>query len=94
MDRNGRAHGDTSQQKFSRERLDYSNLLTLGTAVNVAGQYNYTPDSKQVITFAILLAFLVLVSLLPKEEKHAISWKRIVPKEVQQGLPGVVPEEV
>ena len=64
---------------FRGRTLFPGDLLTLGTAVNVAGQYNYTPDSKQVITFAILLAFLVLVSLLPKEEKHAISWKRIVP---------------
>ena len=63
---------------FRGRTLFPGDLLTLGTAVNVAGQYNYTPDSKQVITFAILLAFLVLVSLLPKEEKretHIRSWR-------------------
>ena len=64
---------------FRGRTLFPGDLLTLGTAVNVAGQYNYTPDAKQLVTFAILLAFLLLVSLLPREEKHPLSWKRIVP---------------
>ncbi len=64
---------------FRGRTLFPGDLLTLGTAVNVAGQYNYTPDRLQSITFLILLACLLLVSLLPKEEKRPLSWKFSLP---------------
>lgn len=64
---------------FRGRTLFPGDLITLGTAVNVAGKYDYTPDAKQVITFAIMVAFLLLASLLPKEERCRLSWKRTLP---------------
>ncbi len=64
---------------FRGRTLFPGDFLTLRTAVNVAGNYDYTPDSKQIATFLVMLAVLLLVSLLPREERHPVSWKWVLP---------------
>lgn len=43
-------------------------LLTLDTAANVAGSYNYTFSDVQMTTFLCLLLFLLLLGVLPRQE--------------------------
>ena len=62
---------------FRGRTLFPADFLSLRTAANVAVHYDYTPDFKQVITFLIMLAVLLLVSLLPREARHARSWRRL-----------------
>ena len=46
-------------------------LLTLGTAVNVAGNYNYAFDTKQALTGLGLALFLLLLLTLPRQKGRA-----------------------
>ena len=46
-------------------------LLTLGTAVNVAGNYNYAFDTKQALTGLALALFLLLLLTLPRQKGRA-----------------------
>ena len=47
-------------------------LLSLRTAANVAGGYNFTPDSVQIYTFLGLLGYIALLIALPHIKKR---WK-------------------
>lgn len=44
-------------------------LMTLGTAANVAASYDYTPDKNMWIAAGILAAYLLLLALPPKPER-------------------------
>lgn len=48
-----------------------ADLLTLRTAANVAGNYDYTPSQIQVTTGLVLVLALLLVSMLPKTRGRA-----------------------
>ena len=54
-------------------------FLTLRTAANVAGNYDYRPDSMQWLTIGIFAAVLVLLSFLPREEKRPFDWRGFAP---------------
>lgn len=43
-------------------------LLTLQTAYNVSGSYNYMPDKTQIITFLFLLGYLLLLIFTPRKK--------------------------
>ena len=59
---------------FRGRTLFPGDLLTLGTAINVAGSYDYRPDGMQWCTIGIFALALALLSLLPKEERRPIHW--------------------
>ncbi len=52
---------------FRGRTLFPADFVTLRTALNVAGSYDYTPDQTQVFTGLILLLCLLVSALLPKE---------------------------
>ena len=64
---------------FRGRSLLPSDFLSLGTAANVAGTFNFTPDGMQVLTGVIVLVFILAVSLLPKEERKPFPWKIFLP---------------
>lgn len=53
-----------------------ADLLTLRTAANVAGNYDYTPDEVQIRTGAVVLVVLIILAVLPvyKGRRKAV-WK-------------------
>ena len=64
---------------FRGRTLFPGDFLTLRTAANVAGNYNYRPDSMQWLTIGIFAAVLVLLSFLPREEKRPFDWRGFAP---------------
>ena len=51
-------------------------LLSLRTAGNVAGGYNYAPDSYLISGIVIFIAYMVLTHFIPKERKRTFpGWK-------------------
>ena len=64
---------------FRGRTLFPGDFLTLRTAANVAGNYDYRPDSMQWLTIGIFAAVLVLLSFLPREEKRLFDWRGFVP---------------
>ena len=64
---------------FRGRTLFPGDFLTLRTAANVAGNYDYRPDSMQWLTIGIFAAVLVLLSFLPREEKRPFDWRGFVP---------------
>ena len=64
---------------FRGRTLFPGDFLTLRTAANVAGNYDYRPDSMQWLTIGIFAAVLVLLSFLPREEKRPFDWRGAVP---------------
>ena len=71
---------------FRGRTLFPSDFLTLRTAANVAGNYDYTPDASQVVTLIIVLACILLVYTLPREARHKFSWKRFLPTAAAAGV--------
>ena len=68
---------------FRGRTLFPGDFLTLRTAANVAGNYDYRPDSMQWLTIGIFAALLVLLSFLPREDKRPFDWRGFAPaKEV------------
>ncbi|MDL2300312.1 LTA synthase family protein [Clostridiaceae bacterium OttesenSCG-928-D20] len=59
---------------FRGRTLFPGDLLSLKTAANVMGNYDYTPDKIQIYTFIALLLYILLIILRPKRErkKHSI----------------------
>ena len=53
---------------FRGRTIFHGDFLTLRTAANVAGNYDYTPDLTQVVTGLVLLGCLLLISLLPRRK--------------------------
>ena len=64
---------------FRGRTLCPGDFLTLRTAANVAGNYDYRPDSMQWLTIGIFAAVLVLLSFLPREEKRLFDWRGFAP---------------
>ena len=64
---------------FRGRTLFPGDFLTLRTATNVAGNYDYRPDSMQWLTIGIFAAVLVLLSFLPREEKRPFDWRGFAP---------------
>ena len=64
---------------FRGRTLFPGDFLTLRTAANVAGNYDYRPDSMQWLTIGIFAAVLVLLSFLPREEKRPFDWRGFAP---------------
>lgn len=64
---------------FRGRTLFPGDFLTLGTAANVAGNYDYAPDRMQLISLAILVLALLAMSLLPKEKRIAFTWRCFLP---------------
>lgn len=57
-----------------------ADLLTLGTALNVAGDYNYTMSQTQVITLVVWLACLIVLAVLPHEHgRKKPNWRVTIP---------------
>ena len=67
---------------FRGRTLFPGDFLTLRTAANVAGNYDYRPDSMQWLTIGIFAAVLVLLSFLPREEKRLFDWRGFAPAAV------------
>lgn len=67
---------------FRGRTLFPGDFLTLRTAANVAGNYDYRPDSMQWLTIGIFAAVLVLLSFLPREEKRPFDWRGFAPAAV------------
>ena len=65
---------------FRGRTLFPGDFLTLRTAANVAGNYDYRPDSMQWLTIGIFAAVLVLLSFLPREEKRPFDWRGFAPR--------------
>ena len=72
---------------FRGRTLFPGDFLTLGTALNVAGGYDYSLDQMQLNTLLILVLALLALSLLPKEERIPFAWRRFLPP---VGIAGVV----
>ena len=64
---------------FRGRTLFPGDFLTLGTAVNVAGNYDYSLDRMQLISLLILVLALLALSLLPKEQRIPFAWHRFLP---------------
>ena len=72
---------------FRGRTLFPGDFLTLGTAVNVAGNYDYSLDRMQLISLLILVLALLALSLLPREERIPFTWRRFLPS---AGVAGMV----
>ena len=64
---------------FRGRTLFPGDFLSLQTAANVAGNYDYRPDGMQWCTIGIFALVLVLLSFLPREEKRPFDWRGAVP---------------
>ena len=64
---------------FRGRTLFPGDFLTLRTAANVAGNYDYRPDSMQWLTIGVFAAVLLALSLLPNEKKRPFPWRLFVP---------------
>ena len=72
---------------FRGRTLFPGDFLTLGTAVNVAGNYDYSLDRRQLISLLILVLALLALSLLPREKRIPFTLRRFLPS---AGIAGVV----
>ena len=72
---------------FRGRTLFPGDFLTLGTAVNVAGNYDYSLDRMQLISLLILVLALLALSLLPREKRIPFTLRRFLPS---AGIAGVV----
>ena len=68
---------------FRGRTLFPGDIMTIRTALNVAGNYNYTPDAMMLITALIAAAFVAVLSLLPDSgngnARQKFSWKLFLP---------------
>ncbi len=55
--------------RFRGRSIFPSDLLTLRTAANVAGSYDYTPDLLQAAAYLILAVYLLAIHMLPRQEQ-------------------------
>ncbi len=69
--------------RFRGRTIFPSDIVTIRTALNVAGNYNYMPGAKELLTLAILAAFWAVLALLPTPKgRQPFSWKLFVPSQV------------
>ena len=65
---------------FRGRTLFPGDIVTIRTALNVAGNYNYTPDLMMVLTGLCVALFIGVLSLLPAPaERQRFSWKLFLP---------------
>lgn len=64
---------------FRGRTLFPGDFLCLGTAVNVAGNYDYRLSQLQFITLLVVVAIFLLMKFLPKEPRKKFSWKAFLP---------------
>ena len=64
---------------FRGRTLFPGDFLTLRTAANVAGNYDYRPDSMQWLTIGVFAASRAQLSFLPNEKKRPFPWRLFVP---------------
>ena len=74
---------------FRGRTLFPGDFLTLRTAANVAGNYDYRPDSMQWLTIGVFAAVLLALSFLPNEKKRPFPWRLFVPAAGAAAFPGV-----
>ncbi|MCI7474214.1 MAG: LTA synthase family protein [Clostridiales bacterium] len=60
---------------FRGRTLFPGDFLTLGTAANVAGNYNYSLSQRQWVTLIIMIAVILAMKVLPNEPRKKFSWK-------------------
>ncbi|WP_243426059.1 LTA synthase family protein [Flavonifractor plautii] len=60
---------------FRGRTLFPADFLSLGTAANVAGNYDYTFSQRQWITLIIMIAVILAMKVLPDEPRKKFSWK-------------------
>ena len=71
---------------FRGRTLFPGDFLTLRTAANVAGNYDYRPDSMQWLTIGVFAAVLLALSFLPNEKKRPFPWRLFVPAAGEDGM--------
>ena len=64
---------------FRGRTLFPADFLSLGTAANVAGNYNYALSQRQGITLVIMIAVILAMKVLPDEPRKKFSWKVFAP---------------
>ena len=68
--------------RFRGRTLFPSDIVTIRTALNVAGNYNYLPDLTQLFTLLMMVLFLAALALLPTpKERQPFSWKLFIPSQ-------------
>ncbi len=69
--------------RFRGRPLFPSDIVTVRTALNVAGNYNYMPQAEEVLTGLVVLLFLAALALLPTPKgRQRFSWKLFLPSQV------------
>ena len=68
--------------RFRGRTIFPSDIVTIRTALNVAGNYNYLPDLTQLFTLLVMVLFLAALALLPTpKERQPFSWKLFIPSQ-------------
>ena len=60
---------------FRGRTLFPGDFLSLGTAANVAGNYDYSLSQRQWVTMIIMIAVILAMKILPSEPRKKFSWK-------------------
>ena len=60
---------------FRGRTLFPGDFLSLGTAANVAGNYDYSLSQRQWVTLVIMIAVILAMKVLPNEPRKKFSWK-------------------
>ena len=60
---------------FRGRTLFPGDFLSLGTAANVAGNYDYSLSQRQWVTLIIMIAVILAMKVLPNEPRKKFSWK-------------------
>ena len=60
---------------FRGRTLFPGDFLSLGTAANVAGNYDYSLSQRQWVTLIIMIAVILAMKILPSEPRKKFSWK-------------------
>ena len=64
---------------FRGRTLFPGDFLSLGTAANVAGNYDYSLSQRQIVTLVIMVAVILAMKVLPDEPRKKFSWKVFLP---------------
>ena len=64
---------------FRGRTLFPGDFLCLGTAANVAGNYDYSLSQRQALTLVIMVLTILILKFLPDEPRKKFSWKVFLP---------------
>ena len=68
--------------RFRGRTIFPSDIVTIRTALNVAGNYNYMPGPEELLTLLVMVLFLAAMALLPTPKgRRPFSWKLFVPSQ-------------